>query len=134
VAAPGESGFVQRVGEIASDVAAVASLLEHVAGLLRQVFHVMGWLVLLWAAAMLPFQAHPSPVHLMAPGAGVLAVLQGMVPAWLRRHVRAATALAGDELVPGAGELGVVGDVPDPDSGGVACGGFTGSEERVTQA
>lgn len=66
-------------------------------------------------------------------GAGVLAVLQGLIPAWLRRHVQAAAALTGDEPCPGTGERGVTGSV-DPDSGDVACDGFMGSEERGTQA
>ncbi len=134
MAAFGQSGFVRRVGEIARAVAAVTGLLEQVAGLLRQAVHVAGWLVLLWGAAVLPFQAHPSPVHLIAPGAGMLAVLPGLIPGWLRRRVRAAAVLPGDEPGAGAGGLGVAGDGPDSGSGDIARGGFMRSEERATQA
>jgi hypothetical protein len=102
-APPGQSDqatFVQRVAEISKSVAAVTGLLEHVAGLLRQAVHVVGWLVLLWGAAALPFQPHPSPEHLIVPGAGLVAVLQGVVPAWLRRHVRSTVALPSDQPEP----------------------------------
>jgi hypothetical protein len=129
LAAPGQSRFVRRVAAITRDVAAVTDLLEHVAGLLRQAFHVAGWLVLLWGAAVLPFQAHPSPVHLIAPGAGLLAVLQGILPAWLRRRVQSAVVLPTDELAHSFETA-----VPESGSGDVACEGFTEGVEQMTQA
>lgn len=73
------STFVQRVAEFSDRVGAVTGLLEHLACLLRQLVHVAGWLVLLYGFADLPFQPHFSPEHLAVPGAGALAVLQGVV-------------------------------------------------------
>jgi hypothetical protein len=73
------SRFVVRASELSDRVRAVTGLLEHVAGLLRQLVCVTGWLVLLWGFAGIPFQPHFSPEHLAVPGAGALAVLQGLV-------------------------------------------------------
>jgi hypothetical protein len=73
------SRFVKRAAELSDRVRAVTGLLEHVAGLLRQLVCVAGWLVLLWGSADIPFQPHFSPEHLAVPGAGALAVLQGLV-------------------------------------------------------
>jgi hypothetical protein len=73
------SGFVLRVAEACRVVAALTDLFERVAGLLRQLVSVVGGLVLLWDAVGL--LAHPSlsVAHLMAPGAGALAVIQGFI-------------------------------------------------------
>jgi hypothetical protein len=132
--APGQSGFAWRCAAVSRDVAAVTNLLEHVAGLLRQVFHVAGWLVLLWGAAVLPFQAHPSPVHLIAPGAGLLAVVQGILPAWRRRRVQSAVVLPGNEPTRSPGDPSVEADMPESASRDVAYGGFVEGVEQITQA
>ena len=72
-------GFVLRVAEACRVVAALTDLFERVAGLLRQLVSVVGGLVLLWDAFGL--LAHPSlsVAHLMVPGAGALAVIQGFI-------------------------------------------------------
>lgn len=134
LAAPDQSRFVRRVAEITKGVAAVTGLLERLAGLLRQAVHVVGWLVLLWGAAVLPFQGHPSPEHLVVPGAGLLAVLQGAVPAWLHRHLLRST-VASPSHEPGlrTGESGVEGDTPESGSGDVAFDGVMEDVERIPQ-
>ena len=53
-------------------------LLGQAAGLLRQLVCVAGWLVLLSATMTLLFQPRLNPGHLIVPGAGTLAVLQGL--------------------------------------------------------
>jgi hypothetical protein len=79
VAQAGPAKFVRWAARASSAVAALTGLLEQVAGLLRQLVRVVGWLCLLWGAVAL--LAHPSLSvgHLVAPGAGALAVLQGLV-------------------------------------------------------
>ncbi len=96
MAAVRQSRFLRRVAETSKAVAALTGLLEHVAELLRQVLHVAGWLVLLWGSVALPFQAHPSPAHLVAPGAGMAAVFQGLVAGRLR-HRKSAAGWAGND-------------------------------------
>jgi hypothetical protein len=71
---------------VGRDVLAVTVLLGQVAGLLRQLVCVTGWLVLLATTATLLFQPHLTAGHLIAPGAGMLAVFQGLIPRASRRH------------------------------------------------
>jgi hypothetical protein len=85
------SPFERRLDRAGSDVRAVTILLEQACGLLRQlVVCVAGWLVLLAATARLLVQPHIAPGHLIAPGAGALAVLQGVAPARVTRGQRMA--------------------------------------------
>ena len=72
------SPFERRLTRAGRDIRAVTALLEQAAGLLRQLVCVAGWLVLLSATITLLFQPHLEPGHLIAPGAGTLAVLQGL--------------------------------------------------------
>jgi hypothetical protein len=72
------SPFERRLDRAGINVLAVTVLLEQACGLLRQLVCVAGWLVLLTAAARLLVQPHIAPGHLIAPGAGALAVLQGV--------------------------------------------------------
>jgi hypothetical protein len=81
VASASPSPFERRLARAGRDVRAVTVLLEQAAGLLRQLVCVAGWLVLLSATVTLLFQPRLDPGHLIAPGAGTLAVLQGLTPA-----------------------------------------------------
>ena len=58
---------------------AATTLLEQVAALLRQLVHVAGWIVLLISVVGLVARPNPALVHLVVPGGGVLAVLQGLL-------------------------------------------------------
>ena len=60
-------------------VAAVTGLLEHVAGLMRQLVCVVGWVLLL--SGVIGVLVHPtfSTEHLVTPGAGAVAVMQVLV-------------------------------------------------------
>jgi hypothetical protein len=53
--------------------------LEALANLLRQLVHVVGWVVLLDGSVNLLIDPHLSLTHLVVPGAGSLAVLQGLI-------------------------------------------------------
>jgi hypothetical protein len=119
---PDQPPFRQRVVQRSKDIAALKLLLEEVAGLLRQAVHVAGWLVLLWGVAALPFQMHPSLAHLITPGTGLLAVLQGAIPTWLRRHKLSVGLSRGRRPALNAGKLGDTSGIPDPIISGVACG------------
>jgi hypothetical protein len=79
------SAFARRLAEVSRAVVAVTGLLEQVAGLLRQVVHIVGWLVLLSGSLSLLLQPHLSLDRLITPGAGALAVLQGLIKPQ-RRH------------------------------------------------
>jgi hypothetical protein len=79
------SVFVRRIAEVSKALAAVTDLLRHVAELLCELLHVVGWLTLLYGSLSLPLQAHFSPEHLITPGAGALAVLQDKIRAWRRQ-------------------------------------------------
>lgn len=70
------SAFIQRLAEASKAIVAVTGLLEDVAGLLRQLVHVVGWLILLYGSVSLLLRPHLSPEHLITPGAGALAVIQ----------------------------------------------------------
>lgn len=89
----GQSRFVQRIAAATERVAAITNLLEQVAGMFYQLVHVAGWLVLLYGSIALLVQPHPSLEHLVAPGAGVAAVLQGRLAAWLSRRIQTAASL-----------------------------------------
>jgi hypothetical protein len=79
VARAARSASMRRLGEVSKAIQAVTALLEDVAGLLRQLVHVVGWLVLLAGAVGILVHPQFSPEHLAVPGAGVLAVLQGVI-------------------------------------------------------
>jgi hypothetical protein len=80
--------FERRLDRAGRDVRAVTVLLEQACGLLRQLLCLSGWLVLLTATARLLVQPHMDPGHLIAPGAGALAVLQGVAPVRATRRQR----------------------------------------------
>lgn len=67
----------QHFGEAYNLLSAATGLLEAFARFLRQFVHAVGWLVLLRSAIILLVDPHISLDHLVVPGAGVLAVLQG---------------------------------------------------------
>jgi hypothetical protein len=94
------SAFVQWLTEVSRAVAALTDLLEQVAGLLRQLVKVVGWLVLLLAPFGLLLQPHLSPEHLITPGAGALAVLQGLIKP--RQRQGGQTSIPGELLEPTA--------------------------------
>lgn len=85
----GQSRFVQRVARATDDVEAVTGLLKQVAALVEQLVVVVGWLVLLCGSVALLFQTHPPLEHLVAPGAGALAVIQGRIATWLASRIQA---------------------------------------------
>jgi hypothetical protein len=60
-------------------LAALTGLVESVASLLRQLVHVVGWVVLLVGCVGMALHPHLSLGYLMTPASGVLAVLQGMI-------------------------------------------------------
>jgi hypothetical protein len=84
------SPFERRLEQAGKDVRAVTVLLEQACGLLRQLVCVTGWLVLLTATTRLLVQPHIDPGHLIVPGAGALAVLQGAAPVRATRRQRMA--------------------------------------------
>jgi hypothetical protein len=91
------SPFERRLARAARDVRAVTILLEQAAGLLRQLVCVAGWLVLLSATVTLLLRPRLDPGHLIAPGAGTLAVLQGFTPARATSRQRTSAAPARDD-------------------------------------
>ena len=91
------------------DVRTVTVFLDQAAGLLRQLVCVAGWLVLLSATVTLLFQPRLDPGHLIAPGAGTLAALQGLTPARAARRQRTSAAPPRDDPQPAASQ-------PAPDS------------------
>ena|SRR5215469_12009277 len=84
VASAPPSAFMLRVARASKVIKAVAGLCEQVAGLLRQIVHIVGWIVLLVGLVKLLVGPHWSLVQFVTPGAGVLAVLQGLI--WPRRR------------------------------------------------
>jgi len=78
--AAGRSPFERRLARAGRDVRAATVFLEQACALLRQLVRVAGWLVLLTAIARLFLQPSVGPGYLIAPGAGALAVLQGVRP------------------------------------------------------
>jgi hypothetical protein len=110
------SAFIRRLAEFSKAVVAMTSFLEHVAGLLRQLVHVTGWLVVLSGSLGLMLQPHLSPEHLITPGAGVLAVLQGYIKHGRQRQPGGRPSTIPLEKMLGAGGRGgtEVVDLDDP--------------------
>jgi hypothetical protein len=82
-------------------------VVEGVAGLLRELVHAAGWVVLLIGCVSLVFHPHLSVAYLVTPGGGVLAVLQGAIrPRRGQTHVETPTppeAMASRAGAPEAG-------------------------------
>jgi hypothetical protein len=93
---------VRHLGEVSKVLAAASQLLEAIANLLRQLVQVVGWLVLLAGSINLLLDPHLSIGHLVVPGAGSLAVLQGMIKPRRRRQSGNATAEASQTALPKA--------------------------------
>ena len=70
---------VRRLDDASSVVRAASNLLSEVADLVRQLLHIVGWLVLMLGVIRLMIYPHPSPEHLLAPGLAVLAVAQSAI-------------------------------------------------------
>jgi hypothetical protein len=87
----------QWLGKASTVLRTATAFLEDAAGLLRQLVHVVGWIVLLVGTAKLLIDPHVTPTHLAVPGAGALAVLQGLIKPWWRRGDR---GTAPDESLP----------------------------------
>lgn len=87
--------FVRRMARAELYVAAVSAFLERIAHMLRRLVQVFGWLVLLYWTVRLPFRPELSVAHLLTPGGGVLAVVQGIVkrPRWTERANKVGEAL-----------------------------------------
>lgn len=118
MALAGRSPFVQRVAAIRVSIVAMTGLLEDVAGLLRRLVLVVGWVVVLWGLVRLFSHQVFSLERLVTPGAGALAVLQGLVRPRLRKANGA--AVAGGEPILRAESPGNMGDVlaeciPEPE-------------------
>ena len=109
MASASASAFQCRLARAGRDVCAVTVLLDQAAALLRQLVCVAVWLVLLSATVTLPFQPHLDSRHLIAPGAGTLAVLQGLTPARARRRQRTSAAPSHNDPQPAASQ-----PTPDP--------------------
>lgn len=71
------SPLERRLARVGEGISAVTVLLMQACGLLRQLVCVAGWLVLLATTARLLVRPCLDPGHLIAPGTGALAVLQG---------------------------------------------------------
>lgn len=74
--------LVSGLGDVSAMMAAASGFLEQVAGFLRQLVHVAGWVVLLVSTVGLVIHPHPDLGHLVVPGAGALAVLQAIIRPW----------------------------------------------------
>jgi hypothetical protein len=97
VARASTPGFVRRLVHVSNVVKAVTEFLERIAALLRQVVHVVGWLVLLVAAIKLLIHPDLSPEHFVVPGAGALAVLQSLIRPRPRRRQSIEEAIVWDD-------------------------------------
>jgi hypothetical protein len=75
---------IRLLGEASTVLNAASAFLESIAGFFRQLVHVVGWLVLLVGSIDLLINPHVTPAHLAVPGAGALAVLQGLIKPWWR--------------------------------------------------
>jgi hypothetical protein len=73
------SALERRLSKASKVLRAIGDILEDVAGLLRQLVHVAGWLVLFVGCISLLIHPRLSPEHLVVPGAGTLAVLQSLI-------------------------------------------------------
>lgn len=76
--------FIRQLAHAPKVLRAVTAFFEQIAGLLRQLVHVVGWLVLLVSAISLLIHPHVTLDHLAVPGAAVLAVAQNLIKP--RRH------------------------------------------------
>jgi hypothetical protein len=94
------SPFEHRLARAGREVRAVTAFLKQACGLLRQLVCLAVWLVLLTATARLLVQPSPDLGHLVAPGAGALAVLQGLPSTWAARRQRMLPRPPGDNPVP----------------------------------
>jgi len=95
--------FRRRLGEASKILGSITGFLEEVANLLRQLVHVVGWLVLLISCASLLVHPHLTPEHLAVPGAGALAVLQSVIRP--RRSPRAGNGVISVALPDTVGKL-----------------------------
>jgi len=82
--------FVRRLVHASNAVKTVTEFLEYLAAFLRQVVHIVGWLVLLVAMIKLLVRPDLSPEHFVVPGAGTLAVLQSLIRPRRRQGVEEA--------------------------------------------
>lgn len=87
------SSWARRLAGTGASIAAVTGLLENIAGLLRQLVQVAGWLLLLVGCIGLFFRPHLSIEYLATPGGGALAVMQGFI----RPRGRPVTVVLADE-------------------------------------
>jgi hypothetical protein len=78
--------LIRHLGEASDVLGAASKFLEAIANLLRQLVHLVGWIVLLDSSINLLLDPHLSSGHLAVPGAGALAVLQGLIRPWRRRE------------------------------------------------
>jgi hypothetical protein len=86
------TSFLQvRHRDAASVIKAFSGLLEQIANLLRHLVLVAGWLILLAGSIGLLVHPHLSPEHLLAPGAGALAILQSLIKPRRRRTANGVT-------------------------------------------
>ena len=72
---------VSRLEHATRILNAANKLLLQVAACLRQLVTVTGWLVLLVSTVTLLVNPHVPPTHFVTPGAGALAVIQGLIKA-----------------------------------------------------
>jgi hypothetical protein len=96
------SPFERRLAQAGREVRAVTVFLRQACGLLRQLVRLAGWLVLLTATARLLVQPSPDLGHLVAPGAGALAVLQGLPSTRAAHRPRTPPRPLGDDPQPEA--------------------------------
>jgi hypothetical protein len=79
VARASPSAFVRWLAHSSRAIKVATEFFEQVADLLRQLVHVVGWLVLLVGVVKLLIYPHLSLEHLVVPGTGALAVLQSLI-------------------------------------------------------
>jgi hypothetical protein len=71
--------FSSKLASAGGVVRTVTLLLEELVGLLRQLVQLTSWLILLTSSVTLLFHPHFSAEFLAIPGAGTMAVLQGII-------------------------------------------------------
>ncbi|MFC4592312.1 hypothetical protein [Sphaerisporangium corydalis] len=76
-----QARVVRRLEDASKVVRATSGLLRHTSGLLRQLVMMVGWLVLLAGSVRLLLDppAALSLAHFLTPGAGAVAVVQGLL-------------------------------------------------------
>lgn len=87
--------LIRRLGRASQVVKAITRFLEDISSLLRQLVQVIGWIVLLIGIANIMLHPHLPTSHLLAPGAGALAILQSLIKPW-QRHPEGTTILVGE--------------------------------------